>query len=95
MKTLLVLLIFTVMTSSAFAIENSKTICTYDDQQRTIEVIYTGEGLVPCAVQYTKDTSTETLWQAQGEEGYCEDKAAGLVSKHIGWGWQCAAETNL
>ncbi len=94
MKTALVLLFFTLMTSPAFALENSKTVCTYDARQRTIEVIYTGEGLVPCAVQYTKATSTETLWQAQLEEGYCEEKAAALIKKLTGWGWQCGETSN-
>ncbi len=94
MKTTLFLLIFTVIAYSAFATENTRTVCTHGDQQRVIEVIYSGETLVPCAVQYTKDTSTETLWQAQSEEGYCEEKAAALVGKHIGWGWQCAEVTS-
>lgn len=94
MKTTLFMLIFTVTAYSAFAAENTRTVCTHGDKQRIIEVIYSGEEPVPCAVQYTKDTSTETLWQAQTEEGYCEKKAATLVGKHIGWGWQCTEVTS-
>jgi hypothetical protein len=93
MKTTLFLFLFTAMSCSAFAAENTKIICTHGNQQRTIEIIYSGEGAVPCAVQYTKDTSTQTLWRAEIEEGYCEDKVADLVSKHIGWGWECATVT--
>lgn len=93
MKTTLLLLLFTAMSCSAFAAENIKTICTHGNQHRTIEIIYSGENAVPCAVQYTKDTSTQTLWRAQAEEGYCEEKAADLVNKHIGWGWECTAVT--
>ena len=91
MKKLIALTSLTLLASSAIAIENSKTVCTHDAETRVIEVVYTGEGNVPCEVQYTKSTGTQTLWNAQNAEGYCEEKAQAFVEKQRGWGWNCEA----
>jgi hypothetical protein len=77
------------MSTAAIAAENRKTVCLNDNQTRIIEIVYTGEGKVPCEVQYTKSEGTQTLWSAQNKEGYCENKAAAFVEKQIGWGWSC------
>tara|TARA_B100001109_G_scaffold255881_1_gene262030 strand:+ start:10984 stop:11484 length:501 start_codon:yes stop_codon:yes gene_type:complete len=69
-----------------------KTTCTHGEQTRIIEVVYTGEGVVPCEVQYTKAEGTQTLWSASNMAGYCEEKAADFVEKQRGWGWECETE---
>ena len=91
MKKLIALTSLTLLASSAMAIENSKTVCTHDAETRVIEVVYRGEAAVPCEVQYTKSTGTQTLWNAQNAEGYCEEKAQAFVEKQQGWGWDCQA----
>ena len=68
----------------------SSTTCTLDSQERKISVIYMVDGQkAPCEVQYTKDGVTETLWNAQNEEGYCETKAREFVEKQVSLGWSC------
>jgi hypothetical protein len=59
-------------------------------------VIMTEPGVsVPCEVHYFKDTEApgedQVLWSASQQTGYCEEKAAGLVAKLEGWGWDCGA----
>lgn len=94
MKTAALLLVLVISSSQAFAVENLKTKCRYEGNQRIIEVLYTGDGNIPCVVQYTKENSTESLWRAEVEIGYCEEKAANFITKHEGWGWQCQQENN-
>jgi hypothetical protein len=54
--------------------------------------LYTGEGGgLPYEVQYKKDDSTQTLWNANNVKGYCEEKAKAFVEKQKGWGWSCKA----
>lgn len=89
MKTLLFASLLALTASTALAMENQKTVCTHGSQQRIIEIVYTGQGEVPCEVHYTKDSGTQVLWQAQGEAGYCEEKAAAFIEKQRGWGWTC------
>jgi hypothetical protein len=74
------------------ALENKKTVCTDGTSTRIIEVAYTGEGALPCEVQYTKSTEVQVLWSAQSSENYCEPKAAEFIEKQKGWGWNCVAE---
>lgn len=95
MKRLLLACALALTATSAQAMENQKTICTHGDQQRIIEIIYTGEGEVPCEVHYTKDSGTQILWQAQGEAGYCEEKAAAFIEKQRGWGWECESAIEI
>ena len=67
-------------------------ICTHGTQERIITIVYQDqEAKVPCEVQYLKEGVTETLWSAQGQVGYCEEKAQALVEKQRGWGWNCEA----
>ncbi len=89
MKHIILTLIALSLATTALAKANTMTECRQAGQMRVIEVIYTGEGEVPCEVTYTKESGTEVLWSAAGEVGYCEEKAAALVDKQRGWGWQC------
>jgi hypothetical protein len=75
--------------------QGAETQCTYGDMVRRV-VIMTEPGVsVPCEVHYFKDTEApgedQVLWSASQQAGYCEEKAAGLVAKLEGWGWNCGA----
>lgn len=88
--TILALAIILLATS---AMADDTTICTNGPQERVISVVYLQSGeKVPCEVRYQKDGTTETLWSANNEAGYCEEKARAFVEKQRGWGWTCAAE---
>ena len=89
MKHILFTILILTMTSPVFAQQNTMTECRHGEQLRVIEVIYPNDSPVPCEVTYTKESGTEVLWRAMGEVGYCEEKAANLVAKQRGWGWQC------
>ena len=67
-------------------------VCTLDDLERTIEVVYSDPGQpVPCEVIYDKsgEGSIATLWRASVEANYCETQAAGLIERLSGLGWTC------
>lgn len=95
MKPLFFALLLAIIASTALATEKQRTICSKEGQQRIIEVVYTGEGRVPCEVHYTKETGTQVLWRAQQEVGYCEEKAAAFIEKQQQWGWECAQEMEM
>jgi hypothetical protein len=87
-------LFFLIVPGFAFA-QGAETACTYGDMVRRV-VIMTEPGVsVPCEVHYFKDTEApgedQVLWSATNQAGYCEEQAAGLVSKLEGWGWDCGA----
>lgn len=64
--------------------------CSNGDNTRVISVFYEVVGQqVPCEVLYEKDTGRETLWNAQNQVGYCEDKAAEFAAQQEAWGWSC------
>lgn len=67
--------------------------CKNANLERKIAITYTNEGAaVPCQVVYTKeDGTTQELWNAVGEAGYCERKADEFAEKQRGWGWDCQA----
>lgn len=67
-------------------------VCTHGDSVRTIRVLYHDEGPKACEVTYEKSTGTQTLWNANSDEAYCEDRAAEFVMKQEGWGWSCNKE---
>jgi hypothetical protein len=92
MKKLALVAILASTASLTHAIDNQKTVCTHDNTQRIIEVVYTGETALPCEVHYTKGTQSQVLWSAHNSENYCESKAAEFVQKQQAWGWNCAAE---
>ena len=71
------------------AADDHRTVCTHGTQERVIEVVYPTGSQLPCEVRYTKNGSTEVIWNAQNETRYCETKAAEFIEKQRGWGWQC------
>ncbi|WP_096084394.1 hypothetical protein [Agaribacterium haliotis] len=65
--------------------------CENGDQSREVKVIYDDPAnTVPCEVRYEKSGGSQILWQAQSEEGYCEQKAQEFVGKQESWGWSCS-----
>lgn len=75
--------------------QGAETACTYGDMVRRVVVMSEPGVAVPCEVHYFKDTEApgedQVLWSAASQAGYCEEKAAGLVTKLEGWGWDCGA----
>ena len=75
----------------------AETACTYGDMVRRVVVMTEPGVTVPCEVHYFKDTEApgdvEVLWSATEQAGYCDEKAAGLVTKLEGWGWDCGPNT--
>ncbi|MCK5001716.1 MAG: hypothetical protein KAJ92_00145 [Gammaproteobacteria bacterium] len=66
--------------------------CTHDDLIRTVEIEYSDSGETACNVNYTKETEgveMQTLWSAENQVAYCEEKAEGFVAKLGSWGWDC------
>lgn len=68
--------------------------CSYDNMVRSIEVVYEQPGFtVPCSVVYHKETESpgdiKTLWSADNQAGYCEEKATEFSDKLEGFGWDC------
>ena len=72
--------------------------CANADLERRVVVMYETGVTVPCEVHYFKDTeapgSSQVLWRALNEEGYCEARAAEFVAKLESWGWSCDAAGN-
>jgi hypothetical protein len=75
--------------------QGTETRCTNGDTVRRIVIMSEPGVSVPCEVHYFKDTEApgedQVLWRASSQEGFCEEKAAGLVSKLEGLGWDCTA----
>jgi len=73
--------------------------CVNGDLERRVVVMYETGVTVPCEVHYFKDTeepgSSQVLWRALNEEGYCEARAADFVGKLEGWGWSCDAAATV
>ncbi len=87
-------LIATIAACGLSATTQAATQCTQGDMVRSVEVIYSTPGQsVPCEVLYDKPSEgeRETLWRANNQVGYCEEKAAEMVARLESWGWQCAA----
>ncbi|EEX34584.1 MULTISPECIES: hypothetical protein [Vibrio] len=71
-------------------------LCKNENTERVIEVVRDDvEALVPCEVRYTKGSKTETLWVAQHEVGYCEEKAQLLADKLTNIGLHCVLEEGM
>ena len=71
--------------------------CTHNDLIRTVEIEYSETIATACKVNYSKageGFEIQTLWNAENDVSYCEEKAEGFVAKLEGWGWVCVqAET--
>ncbi|MEX2352805.1 MAG: hypothetical protein WD709_01365, partial [Gammaproteobacteria bacterium] len=87
MKSLAVFLMTLCFSIAASA--DSEFVCTMGDAERTISVVYSGDGLVPCEVRYDKGEGAEVLWSAEHTEGFCENQAREFVSRQEGWGYSC------
>lgn len=73
------------------AVADETYTCTQGDQERIITIVYQDQvAKVPCEVRYQKGDVTETLWSAQNQVGYCEEKVEAFLEKQRGWGWDCA-----
>ncbi|KKO44383.1 hypothetical protein WG68_16340 [Arsukibacterium ikkense] len=66
-----------------------RTHCQLGEAVRVIAVVYPQGGELPCEVRYSKDGTTNVLWQAKNDAGYCEQQAADFVAKQRGWGFEC------
>ena len=84
--------------STGQGIENSEItyLCTHGEQQRRIEVdLLEPPQAVPCEVNYYKDTeepgTKTTLWTANNDSYYCENRAQGLIQTLEDANWSCTA----
>ena len=74
------------------------TTCSQNGMTRQIVIVYAHPGQdVPCEVVYEKPNrhnqiQTMTLWRADNEAGYCEQKAQEFAEKLQSLGWQCKDE---
>lgn len=96
MKKLTTLYLFTTLVLLAnTALADESYTCTNGSDERVISIVYPDpEAKVPCEVRYRKQGVTETLWSAQQEVGYCEEKAKAFVEKQRAWGWNCEGKSN-
>jgi hypothetical protein len=94
MKRQLIVLALASLAPALATAQTSRTnACTNGSMTRRIEVAYTGSGEVPCEVRYTKeDGTTQVLWRAATQKGYCEAQARDFVAKLQGLGWTCTDE---
>lgn len=89
-KKLVLCLVISAALLAGTAVADVTTTCTNAGQERIITIVYQDQATkVPCEVRYTKDGVTETLWSAQNQLGYCEEKVEAFVEKQRGWGWTC------
>ena len=71
--------------------------CKNGNNLRRLEIKFDDAATkVPCKVEYTKETEnpgvTQTLWNANADFNYCEEKASGFVTKLEGMGWTCTGQ---
>ena len=94
MKRQLILLALTSLAPALVAAQSNRTnACTQGSLMRRVEVAYPSSAEVPCEVRYTKeDGSTQVLWRAATQKGYCEMQAHDFVAKLQGLGWTCTDE---
>ncbi len=71
--------------------------CSMGNSVREIHIqTDTPSSPVPCSVVYKKVTEgaeDQTLWTAENDAGYCEEKAKAFVEKQVSWGWTCEEAT--
>ena len=90
MKFLPTVLFFTLLFSCFTVFADEEYVCKHGDAERIISVVFeSDQERVPCKVQYDKGEGAQTLWNAQGEVGNCENKAKEFVEKQESWGWSC------
>ena len=93
MRSLLVVLFGTTSSIAAFGQAGAAYECTLGNLVRRVEIFYAPGGAVPCEVRYIKETeapgTTEVLWNAQNESGYCEARTREFVARLGSLGWRC------
>jgi len=91
----LITLLLTIVPGAVLAQGDATTQCTYGDMTRRVVIMSEPGVSVPCEVHYYKDSEApgedQVLWSASQQAGYCEEKAAELVSKLESWGWNCGS----
>ena len=77
----------------SFAQGPENFLCTYNDLQRRVEILYETGMTLPCEVHYYKDTEApgekQVLWRAMNEASYCKTKAEAFITKLGELGWSC------
>lgn len=95
---IVITLVATLLPAVAAAQDSGKFQCTYGELQRRVEIANEPGVEVPCSVHYFKDTEMpgeqQVLWSADNDASYCRNKAAELVAKLEGWGWDCGLEND-
>ena len=85
--------LLTALPAVALAHDDHSYRCTSGDAVRRIEVVHADGAPTPCSVNYHKDTeapgTSEELWSAANEAGYCEARAAEFSTRLESLGWQC------
>ena len=85
--------LLTALPAVALAHDDHSYRCTSGDAVRRIEVVHADGATTPCTVNYHKDTeapgTSEELWSAANEAGYCEARAAEFSTRLESLGWQC------
>jgi hypothetical protein len=85
--------LLTALPAVALAHDDHSYRCTSGDAVRRIEVVHADGAPVPCSVNYHKDTeapgTSEELWSAQAQAGYCEARASEFATRLESLGWQC------
>ena len=67
--------------------------CSKNNNVREVHIETTNSEAAPCNVVYKKPTEgaeDRTLWHAETDYDYCQEKAKGLIAKLETWGWVCA-----
>ncbi len=75
-----------------FGLQADSWSCRHNNDVREIHIVRATSEAVPCSVVYKKLTEgveDQTLWTAENDANYCEDKAKAFVEKQVGWGWTC------
>ena len=94
MKKLQIITLTVLMFVPVFSASASSWICEKGDLMREVLVESEAANTAPCSVVYGKDTENQgskTLWTAQYDGAYCDEKADGLAEKLEGYGWSCTA----
>lgn len=71
-----------------------RTTCKNDRLIRKIWITYSNDQGHDCEVHYDKKVeepgNKQILWSAKQNPDFCQQKAAELVERHKGWGWNCS-----
>lgn len=95
-KTVVALTAWSALLVSPALLAGEAYVCQRGTLVRHISIDYANEGMVvPCQVNYTReDGTTQSLWSAQNDEGYCEQKVAEFAERQRGWGWDCIRQAD-